>query len=44
MLNLLKCRKAGTKFNKIPMSVLDLAEIVLLLPSGENVEMVYSAI
>ena len=41
MLNLLKCRKAGTKCNKTPMSVLDRAEIFLLLAPGENVAMVY---
>ena len=41
MLNLLKCRKAGTKCNKTPMSLLDRAEIFLLLAPGENVAMVY---
>ena len=41
MLNLLKCRKAGTKCNKTPLSLLDRAEILLLLAPGENVAVVY---
>ena len=40
-LNLLKCRKAGAKCNKTPLSLLDRAEILHLLAPGEDVAMVY---